>query len=563
MGIVDAWQLDSLFLSFLRLKYPWGIAQGSDSVANFMKSPTRLLNTSAVLCAIFSSCGFSTAATTLSGDYSIVSSSSGPTAEQGNLTVAGDARVGGGIDLGSTGGSSPLSALQLSYHASGTLEKSATFDLTEAGGSFVWRDNFIGAPSNLERTKMTLDENNVLSVYDASGIEAGITLSGSDGRITLNGANSGIYSGGDPVFSLDENGNIVFGADRSFSIPNTTGSTSSLTGALIVSGGIGAGMDSHFNGVRIGTGGSNISSNTAVGSQALAANGSGDHNTAVGYDSLRWNTTGFRNVAIGSGALLYNTQGSSNQAIGVHALASNNTGSGNNAMGSAALYANTTGSNNTAIGQNALLANIIGDSNDAFGAGALLRNTSGSDNVAIGSFSLLNNTSGGSNAAVGQSAIWANTTGTHNSAIGKQSLARNTTGGGNVGLGVLAGQFNSSGNDNVMIGNNAGGLQANAEGLSDPEGSVYIGANSRGYSNSDQNSIVIGADAVGAGANTTVIGNGSTTKARIFGTLDSKKVEITADAPGNDALVVDGRTRLKGQVILDEPQGDISMGIYE
>jgi hypothetical protein len=31
----------------------------------------------------------------------------------------------------------------------------------------------------------------------------------------------------------------------------------------------------------------------------------------------------------------------------------------------------------------------------------------------------------------------------------------------------------------------------------------------------------------------------------------------------SEALVVEGHARLKGKVIIEQPQGDISMGIYE
>jgi len=47
--------------------------------------------------------------------------------------------------------------------------------------------------------------------------------------------------------------------------------------------------------------------------------------------------------------------------------------------------------------------------------------------------------------------------------------------------------------------------------LADPENSVYIGASSRGFDNSDNNTIVIGYSAIGAGANKAVIGNASVT----------------------------------------------------
>lgn len=493
-----------------------------------MKLSIHSLHASAILGAMISSCGLVVAATTLSGDYSIVSSGSGPTAEEGDLDVAGDVSVGGAIDLGSTGGSTPLSALQIGYHASGSLAKSATFDLTEPGASFVWRDNFVGAPTDSVRTKMTLDENNVLSVYNAAGDQAGITMNGADGRITLNGANSGIYSGEDPVLSLDGNGDIVFGSDRSFSVPDATGSSSSLTGALTVSGGIGVMKDSHFNDVRVGRGAGDEITNTVVGNMALPMNTGGNCNTGFGFQVFRWNTTGSNNVAIGGLAAYSNVSGSYNSAVGW-----------------AALNENSTGSENTAIGWSSLRRNVSGNYNAAVGTDALSSNVQGTYNVALG-----------------VRALWYSD-GSANSAVGAGALVRNTSGSNNSAFGSQAGLYCSTGNNNIMIGSNAGFQQANGAGLVDPQDSIYIGTDSRGYSDDDQNSIVIGTNAVGAGANTTVIGNGNTTKAKIYGTLDSKKVEITATAPENDALVVDGRTRLKGQVILDEAQGDISMGIYE
>ncbi|MEM1203040.1 MAG: hypothetical protein AAGN66_07410 [Acidobacteriota bacterium] len=39
-------------------------------------------------------------------------------------------------------------------------------------------------------------------------------------------------------------------------------------------------------------------------------------------------------------------------------------------------------------------------------------------------------------------------------------------------------------------------------------------------------------------------------------------VPVDADASSGEALVVEGHTRLKGRVILEQPQGDISMGIF-
>jgi hypothetical protein len=90
--------------------------------------------------------------------------------------------------------------------------------------------------------------------------------------------------------------------------------------------------------------------NTALGSQALVNNTSGNFNTAAGSQALQNNTTGSDNTATGGAALQNNTTGSGNTATGEGALAFDTTGSGNTATGAQALFFNTTGSNNIALG---------------------------------------------------------------------------------------------------------------------------------------------------------------------------------------------------------------------
>jgi hypothetical protein len=87
------------------------------------------------------------------------------------------------------------------------------------------------------------------------------------------------------------------------------------------------------SGVTIGRGAGSISTNSALGSGALAAN-----------------TTGSGNVAVGANALSSNLNGQSNQAIGYNALSQNTSGSLNVAIGQGALYSNTTGLRNIGIG---------------------------------------------------------------------------------------------------------------------------------------------------------------------------------------------------------------------
>ena len=175
-----------------------------------------------------------------------------------------------------------------------------------------------------------------------------------------------------------------------------------------------------------------VATNTALGTDALAANTTGANNTAVGYQALDVNTTGQQNTAVGSGALTANTTGVENTAVGYAALTANTTGIRNNAVGIYALYSNTTGSANQAFGEAALYANTTGANNVAVGGQALRFNTTGANNTAVGYQALYANTTGANNTAVGYSALDSCTTGVDNVAVGDFCASNLTTGSGNI-----------------------------------------------------------------------------------------------------------------------------------
>jgi hypothetical protein len=75
-------------------------------------------------------------------------------------------------------------------------------------------------------------------------------------------------------------------------------------------------IDAEINGLTVGRGAGGLSTNTAVGYNALLGNTTGDYNTASGYRALYNNTTGSSNTASGNDALLGNTTGSNNTALG-------------------------------------------------------------------------------------------------------------------------------------------------------------------------------------------------------------------------------------------------------
>ena len=193
-------------------------------------------------------------------------------------------------------------------------------------------------------------------------------------------------------------------------------------------------------------------------------------------------------VGLGGGSVFSNT------AVGYEALIS----------------ADPTSSGNTAVGFRALRNARYTGSNTAVGYDALGGTSGGGENTAVGVFSLKNNTTGSYNSAFGVTTLTSNTTGSANTALGWESLAFNN-GDGNTVIGFRSLKENTTGNYNTVMGREAGWRQANGTSLSSPENSIYIGAFSKGYNDDDDNSIVIGYQTTGAGANKAVIGNSQVT----------------------------------------------------
>lgn len=242
----------------------------------------------------------------------------------GNLAITGDLSIFKGLDVGTTPvGALPASAINIDWYDTALLPKTASFDLTDANATFQWRDNLAGGSA--VRNKMTLNAANVLSLYNATGAAANISLNGSTGAINLTGVGSGIFANGTPIFTLDSAGKVNFSNSGTSQNTNTTPSISPTTGALTLAGGLGVmgsintAADSYFNGVRVGKGGGNISTNTAQGAGALYLNTTGERDTAMGYSSLYQNGSGSDNTAVGALALGGSVSGSGNSAVGTGA----------------------------------------------------------------------------------------------------------------------------------------------------------------------------------------------------------------------------------------------------
>lgn len=361
------------------------------------------------------------------------------------------------------------------------------------------------------------------------------------------------------------------GTTHTFNIPSASATARGLvtTGSQTFAGTKTFAVDAVINGVSVGRGGGNLTTNTVVGRNAfisntggnnntsvgdatLLSNTTGNDNTALGFTSLRLNTTGNNNTSVGSQSMFSNTSGNHNTATGSFSCYNTTTGLQNSAFGSFSLTANSTGSDNTAVGFNALTNNTTASGNTGVGLSALQSNTTGNANTATGAYALENNTTGSNNTAVGQEALENNIVGTFNTAVGHQALKsntnssntaigylassqnssgtanfsggaraleNNTTGSVNTSIGFASLQTNTTGGGNVAIGEDAGRYISTGTGNTNGGDSVFIGRQTKPLGDSQTNQIVIGHNAIGNGSNTVTIGNSSITNNYFTGNI--------------------------------------------
>lgn len=279
----------------------------------------------------------------------------------------------------------------------------------------------------------SISQNNSNLFWDNTNNRLGIGTSSPASTLDVNGNTS-------VTGNLNVTGNITGNITATNLVPYTgaTGNVN-LGSHNLTAEGIASNGDATINTLTIGMGGGSISSNTAIGKDALLNNTAGFYNTAVGQSALAANTN-TKNTALGARTLLNNSSGDENTALGALVLESNTTGGLNTGVGGEALFSNTTGARNTALGHQAL------------------KNNNGDDNVAIGFYSLLQNASGSGNIAIGERAgFWANgDSGFLTNPISSIFIGNRTRSNNNDANSIVIGnEVEGAGSNTSVIGNSA------------------------------------------------------------------------------------------------------------
>lgn len=505
--------------------------------------------------------------TSLTAGRVVYSTTGGAQTDSANLTFNGTTLTAAGL---ASSGASTLDKLVkigdtaftlpaiLSATAPGKLYVS-TATVTD-GSTAAGATNTLGTITSFGSTTVAASNTGVTYTNLATLYIAGAPTAGTN--VTITNPYSLYIAAGAAYFG----GGLTFAGQ--LNVTNTTDASSTTTGSIITAGGVGiakslwVGYDANIYGITVGRGAGAVSTNTAVGASALAANTTGANQVAVGYQAGVATTTGSDLTAVGYRAAYSNTSGSSNIAVGNYSLYLNTTGVANTVVGYGALLANTVAGNNTAIGYQAGYSNTSNGSNsffgyqagynstagdnDAFGSRSLYSTTTGNVNAGFGQNTLYSNTTGSNNTASGVNAAYSNTTGSYNVAVGKDALRSNTTASNNTAVGYQAGFSNQTGAGNVYFGWLAGysatsstntfiGAQAGYNNTTG-ERNTYIG-NSTGFNaTTGSNNTFIGLSAISASGAAVTTGSKNT----ILGGYNGNQGGLDIRTSSNNIVLSDG-----------------------
>jgi len=260
--------------------------------------------------------------------------------------------------------------------------------------------------------------------------------------------NSRLFVGSD----VSMGGNLFTVGDTSHNARLFVGSDVSMGGRLFVANDTSFGgnilVKGNVNGIYVGLGGANNSTNAALGVGALLSNTSASYAVAIGANAFRNCSNPGNQVAVGGNALVANTGGVNNCAVGGYSLSANNN-SNNTSVGTYAMQSQT-GGTNTAVGWNTIKSGA-GNQNTGVGAYAI-QSAAGSNNSALGYFTLPNLTTGANNAALGDNTGTTNTTGNYNTYVGSGA---NTTGAAFSNSTALGYSASITGSNQIVLGTTA------------------------------------------------------------------------------------------------------------
>ena len=286
-------------------------------------------------------------------------------------------------------------------------------------------------------------------------------------------------------------------------VNNSANATSTSSGAIYTTGGIGITQNLYVGGTANTPGGivssgivqiTNSTTATSTTTGALQVNGGIGlaGNIALGTVSkLRWSSIQLTTLDTGgsssNGSIFFNGGNtgfpgstSSQSAVVLGAWAGPNvTGNENTLIGAGAAYNITTAVGNTAIGRNAMYWNQQGNYNTVVGHSAGSGNSTTITGMAAFGYQALAIAANGNNSAFGYQAGAAVTAGTNNALFGYQSGLTLAGGSQNVFLGYQSGQSVTSGGNNVILGGNSGSTIATSNNnviISDGAGNIVMTA---------------------------------------------------------------------------------------